>query len=57
MSVIAEGVETAAQLSQLRAANCEHGQGFLFSPPTDGPSTHAALRMTAAALANQPVTA
>jgi len=31
MSVIAEGVETAAQLEILRQMGCEYGQGFYFS--------------------------
>ncbi|MEA2158919.1 MAG: hypothetical protein QOD66_1299 [Solirubrobacteraceae bacterium] len=33
MHVIAEGVETAAQLQRLRTLGCEFGQGFLFSAP------------------------
>jgi diguanylate cyclase (GGDEF)-like protein/PAS domain S-box-containing protein len=32
-SAIAEGVETPAQLSQLAAAGCGYGQGYLFSRP------------------------
>jgi EAL domain-containing protein (putative c-di-GMP-specific phosphodiesterase class I) len=35
MDVIAEGVETAEQLTQLRALQCEYGQGYLFSKPVD----------------------
>ncbi|MEM7579954.1 MAG: EAL domain-containing protein [Mastigocoleus sp.] len=31
MSAIAEGVETAQQLSQLRSFNCDFAQGYLFS--------------------------
>ena len=31
--VIAEGVETPAQFSYLRAEHCDEGQGFHFSPP------------------------
>ena len=31
--VVAEGVENQAQLSFLKAQNCEEGQGFLFSKP------------------------
>ena len=31
--VIAEGVETSAQFSYLRAEHCDEGQGFHFSPP------------------------
>jgi sensor c-di-GMP phosphodiesterase-like protein len=33
LEVIAEGVETAAQLDVLRAAGVKMGQGYLFSPP------------------------
>ncbi|MDB9512615.1 EAL domain-containing protein [Kamptonema animale CS-326] len=35
MDVIAEGVETAEQLAQLRALQCEYGQGYFFSKPVD----------------------
>jgi PAS domain S-box-containing protein/diguanylate cyclase (GGDEF)-like protein len=35
MDVIAEGVETPEQLSQLRSLNCDYGQGYLFSRPVD----------------------
>jgi diguanylate cyclase (GGDEF)-like protein len=35
MEVIAEGVETTQQLSQLQALNCQYGQGYLFSQPQD----------------------
>ncbi|MBE9178053.1 EAL domain-containing protein [Oculatella sp. LEGE 06141] len=33
MEVVAEGVETPKQLAQLRALQCEYGQGYLFSKP------------------------
>lgn len=33
MDVIAEGVETAAQLAKLRAIGCEYGQGYFFAKP------------------------
>ncbi|NHA15412.1 EAL domain-containing protein [Thioalkalivibrio sp. XN279] len=35
MRVIAEGIETHAQLRLLRAEGCELGQGFLFSPAVE----------------------
>ena len=38
MSVIAEGVETAAQLDLLRQMGCEFGQGFYFSRPVAAPA-------------------
>jgi len=38
MSLVAEGIETESQLSQLRALKCEYGQGYLFSKPVDSPS-------------------
>ncbi len=33
MTAIAEGIETAAQLSQLRNLECDFGQGYFFSKP------------------------
>jgi diguanylate cyclase (GGDEF)-like protein len=33
LKVVAEGVETDAQLQQIRALNCEEMQGYLFSKP------------------------
>lgn len=35
MSVVAEGIETAEQLFQLRAMHCEYGQGYWFSRPVE----------------------
>lgn len=35
MDVVAEGIETLSQLSQLRKLNCKYGQGYLFSRPLD----------------------
>jgi EAL domain-containing protein (putative c-di-GMP-specific phosphodiesterase class I) len=35
MEVIAEGVETTEQLTQLRSLNCQYAQGYLFSHPQD----------------------
>jgi diguanylate cyclase (GGDEF)-like protein len=42
--VVAEGVETAAQLAQLRALGCEYGQGYHFSPPLPADKAEALLR-------------
>jgi EAL domain-containing protein (putative c-di-GMP-specific phosphodiesterase class I) len=33
MKVVAEGVETVEQYTQLRALGCEYIQGYLFSKP------------------------
>jgi EAL domain-containing protein (putative c-di-GMP-specific phosphodiesterase class I) len=33
LDVLAEGVETQAQLEALRAMDCRHAQGYLFSKP------------------------
>ncbi len=41
MSTIAEGIETAQQLVQLRALGCEFGQGYFFSKPLDRESAEA----------------
>ena len=38
LSVTAEGVETAEHLAQLRALNCQYGQGYLFSRPVEASS-------------------
>jgi diguanylate cyclase (GGDEF)-like protein len=41
MEVVAEGVETLAQLRQLRKLNCQLGQGYLFSRAVDAASIDA----------------
>jgi diguanylate cyclase (GGDEF)-like protein/PAS domain S-box-containing protein len=38
MNVIAEGVETRAQLTQLRDLGCDFGQGYLFSKAVGAPA-------------------
>jgi EAL domain-containing protein (putative c-di-GMP-specific phosphodiesterase class I) len=38
MEVVAEGVETLSQLTQLRKLKCQYGQGYLFSRPVDAAS-------------------
>ncbi|MEJ6486235.1 EAL domain-containing protein [Nostoc punctiforme UO1] len=35
IDVIAEGVETIEQLKQLQIKQCQHAQGYFFSPPLD----------------------
>ncbi|MBW4426141.1 MAG: amino acid permease [Nostoc desertorum CM1-VF14] len=35
MSVTAEGIETVEQLAQLKALQCDYGQGYFFLPPMD----------------------
>jgi EAL domain-containing protein (putative c-di-GMP-specific phosphodiesterase class I) len=43
MEVVAEGVETERQDSQLKALGCEYAQGFLYSAPLDAQETAAWL--------------
>ncbi len=45
IEVIAEGVETVEQLTQLQALNCQYGQGFLFSQPQDATATESLLKL------------
>ena len=37
LEIVAEGVETEAQLAFLRRHGCEHVQGYLIAPPTPAP--------------------
>lgn len=43
MEVVAEGVETAVQLAQIRTLGCEYGQGYFFSKPLDSEAATALL--------------
>jgi EAL domain-containing protein (putative c-di-GMP-specific phosphodiesterase class I) len=43
MDVVAEGVETESQRAQLRAFECEFGQGYYFSKPIDVDAAEAFL--------------
>ncbi|CAN5762204.1 hypothetical protein BH18ACI4_BH18ACI4_20770 [soil metagenome] len=44
MGVVAEGVETADQLAQLKAIRCTLGQGYLFSRPLDAIAAYAFIQ-------------
>jgi diguanylate cyclase (GGDEF)-like protein/PAS domain S-box-containing protein len=41
---VAEGIETAKQLDQVRELGCELGQGYLFSPPLEAKAAEQLLR-------------
>ena len=41
MKVIAEGIETADQLSRLEEFDCEYGQGYLFAKPIEASAVSA----------------
>jgi len=43
MSVVAEGIETEAQLTCLRTMQCEFGQGFFFDKPMSADAVGALL--------------
>jgi diguanylate cyclase (GGDEF)-like protein/PAS domain S-box-containing protein len=51
LSVVAEGVETEAQLAILRSMACDEYQGFLFSRPVDAGAVLALLEQNRAAFA------
>ncbi len=46
MEVVAEGIETGEQLSELKGLLCGFGQGFLLSAPLDADSLDQVLRKT-----------
>jgi EAL domain-containing protein (putative c-di-GMP-specific phosphodiesterase class I) len=52
---ICEGVETRGQLSDLQAARCGHGQGYLLGRPGPLADFPAAIQVTARPHARQPV--
>ncbi|MCP9495346.1 MAG: EAL domain-containing protein [Pyrinomonadaceae bacterium MAG19_C2-C3] len=54
METVAEGVETLEQLAQLKALNCEYGQGYLFAKPMEA---RAAFALLAAQIAESKMTA
>ncbi|MEP0767867.1 EAL domain-containing protein [Trichocoleus sp. ST-U1] len=43
MDVVAEGIETAEQMLQLKRLQCEYGQGYFFSKPVDAAAAEALL--------------
>ena len=43
LTVIAEGVETAAQLAEVRAIGCDYAQGYLMARPLPADQLHALL--------------
>ncbi|MNY68836.1 Oxygen sensor protein DosP [compost metagenome] len=47
LTVLAEGVETAAQLDFLRQRGCDHFQGYLCSRPLPVPAFEDVLRRSA----------
>ena len=49
MDVVAEGVETEAQLAALRKLGCEYGQGYLFARPLTGEAATELLARSAPA--------
>jgi EAL domain-containing protein (putative c-di-GMP-specific phosphodiesterase class I) len=44
MRVVAEGIETEAQLAFLRRAGCDYGQGYLIAPPMPAEALPAFMR-------------
>jgi predicted signal transduction protein with EAL and GGDEF domain len=47
MDVVAEGAETADEIEQLKALECDFGQGYFFSKPVDSEQANRLLRKTA----------
>ena len=46
IDVVAEGIETAAQLESLRALDCDRGQGYWFARPLPDVALEALLAST-----------
>ncbi len=46
MHVVAEGVETENQLTQLKALKCEYMQGYYFSKPLDSKEVETLLQQS-----------
>jgi EAL domain-containing protein (putative c-di-GMP-specific phosphodiesterase class I) len=46
MEVVAEGVETEAQLTQLLLLHCHYGQGYFFSKPLNRQAAETLLEIT-----------
>jgi diguanylate cyclase (GGDEF)-like protein len=43
MNTIAEGIETASQLAQLKVLNCQYGQGYFFDKPLERKAVEALI--------------
>jgi diguanylate cyclase (GGDEF)-like protein/PAS domain S-box-containing protein len=54
IEVVAEGIETLAQLEKLRALGCTNGQGYLFSRPIDSRAAEQFLSEGANVFAGKP---
>jgi diguanylate cyclase (GGDEF)-like protein/PAS domain S-box-containing protein len=54
IEVVAEGIETAAQLEKVRSLGCTTGQGYLFSRPIDRDTAEAFLESGANVFADNP---
>ena len=54
LNVLAEGVENEAQMSFLRAHNCDEIQGFYFSKPLDADDFAEMMRNTSFSLSDSP---
>jgi EAL domain-containing protein (putative c-di-GMP-specific phosphodiesterase class I) len=57
LTVIAEGIETRAQLDVLRGLNCHLGQGYHFARPLDADDAFFTRRHDAAEVTRQPSSA